>query len=297
MGEPKGSPRLARPSWHVGNSGGAVLINWMNDVFGVDKPVIGMCHLLALPGDPAYDDTHGMGRVIDHARQDLNALQAGGVDAIMFSNEASLPYLTRVHAVTVGAMARVIGELKSELRVPFGVNVLWDPDASLDLAVATDASFVREIFTGVYASDFGLWNTDCGRTIRHQHSIGAQSVKLIFNIVPESAAYLGEREISEIARSTVFNSRPDALCVSGLTAGEETSLQVLKVVKEAVPETPVLANTGVTLTNVGEQLSVSDGAIIGTAFKKDGYIWNPVDADRVQEIMDRVHKVHRSAAA
>lgn len=269
----------------------------MNELFNVDKPVIGMCHLLALPGDPGFDAAGGMKRVVGRARQDLDALQEGGVDAVMFSNEASLPYMTRVDSVTVGAMARVIGELLAEVRIPFGVNVLWDPAASLDLAVATGAAFVREIFTGVYASDFGLWNTDSGRVVRHQHAIGAQTVRLIFNIVPESAAYLAPRDVADIARSTVFNARPDALCVSGLTAGMETSSQVLKKVKEAVPDTPVLANTGVGLANVDEQLASADGAIIGTAFKEDGYIWNPVSVDHVKHIMERVAGLREPAPA
>jgi membrane complex biogenesis BtpA family protein len=263
-------------------------MSWMHELFGVDKPIIAMCHLKALPGDPGYKSGGGMPSVVEHARVDLHALQEGGVDAVMFSNEASLPYLTKVDTVTVAAMARVIGELLDEIQVPFGVNVLWDPMASLDLAMATGASFVREIFSGVYASDFGLWDTNCGEVIRHQHAIGAQAVRLFFNIVPEAAAYLAQRDVAEIARSTVFNTRPDALCVSGLTAGLETSTDTLRVVKEAVPDTPVFANTGVHIENIEEQLTVADGAIIGTAFKKDGDIWNPVDPERVLVLMDRV---------
>ena len=190
-------------------------MDWLKDIFGVQKPIIAMCHFYALPGDPDYDPEKGMGWIVEQARADLQALQQGGVDAVMFSNEASLPYLTKVETITVAAMARVIGELKEGIRIPFGVNVLWDPFASLDLAVSTGASFVREIFTGVYASDFGLWNTNCGEVVRHQHAIGAQDVRLLFNILPESAAYLSPRELGDIARSTVFNTRPDALCVSG----------------------------------------------------------------------------------
>lgn len=103
---------------------------------------------------------------------------------------------------------------------------------SLDLAVATGAKFVREIFTGVYASDFGLWNTNVGETIRHQHRIGADNVKLLFNIVPEAAKYVADREIESIVKSTVFNNRPDALCVSGLTAGAETDDQTCSALRK-----------------------------------------------------------------
>ena len=37
--------------------------------------------------------------------EDLIALQNGGVDSVMFSNEFSLPYLTKVDTITVAAMA------------------------------------------------------------------------------------------------------------------------------------------------------------------------------------------------
>lgn len=261
---------------------------WVKEVLGVEKPVIAMCHLLPLPGDPDYDKVKGMAHVAERARRDLQALQDGGVDAVMFSNEFSLPYLTRVKPVTIAAMARVIGELMPMIRIPYGVDVLWDPCKSFDLAAAVDARFVREIFTGVYASDFGLWNTDYGETIRHKHSVGAGGVKALFNIVPEAAKYLADREIESIARSTVFNNRPDALCVSGLTAGAPADTQILRRVKQAVPDTVVFVNTGVTLDNVEEQLAVADGCVTGTFFKRDGQFYNEVDEERVHRFMEKV---------
>jgi hypothetical protein len=265
-------------------------MSWLKQLFGVDKPIIAMCHMLALPGDPGYDAERGLDWVMECAIRDLEALQDGGVDAVMFSNEASLPYLTRVEPITYVTMARVIGELRNRIKVPYGVNVLWDPKASIDLAMATGAQFVREIFTGIYASDFGLWNTNCGEVVRHQHSIHAEHVKLVFNIVPEAAVYLGQRDVADIARSTVFNHRPDALCVSGLTAGVASSTDTLRRVKEAVPNTPVLANTGVRPENIRQQLEIADGAVTGTTFKRDGYIWNEVDVRRVREFMEIARK-------
>jgi uncharacterized protein len=261
-------------------------MSWLKEMFGVSKPIIAMCHLPALPGDPGYDADKGLDWVIECAGRDLEALQEGGVDALMFSNEGSLPYLTQVEPITYVTMARVIGELRNQIKLPFGVNVLWDPKASIDLAMATGAQFVREIFSGVYASDFGLWNTNCGEVLRHQHAIHASHVRLLFNIVPEAAVYLGVRDIAEVARSTVFNARPDALCVSGLTAGVASPIETLRRVKHAVPETPVLANTGVRPENLQQQLEIADGAIIGTAFKRDGHIWNEVDVRRVRGFME-----------
>jgi len=266
-------------------------MSWLKDVIGTEKAIIGMCHLQALPGDPMYDREKGMDYVVEQAKKDLFALQEGGVDAVMFSNEFSLPYLTKVKPETVAAMARVIGELKRDIKVPYGVNCLWDPSASLDLAVAVDALFVREIFSGVYASDFGLWNTNCGEVARHRQAVGAGHVKLLFNVVPEAAAYLADRELESIVKTTIFNCRPDGLCVSGATAGTAVDPEILRRAKAAAGDTLVFANTGCRVDTIESLLYVADGAVVGTAFKYDGKFENCVDSRRVAEFMEKAKSV------
>lgn len=266
-------------------------MSWIESVFPKPKPVIGMCHLQALPGDPSYDSAAGMSKVVELARQDLKALQEGGVDAVMFSNEFSLPYLTETEPITAAAMARVIGELMSDVTVPFGVNVLWDARASVDLAVATGARFVREVFSGAYASDFGVWDTNVGRSARHRQRMSGSDVKLLFNIVPEAATYLADRSIEQVTKTTVFNCQPDGLCVSGITAGAATDISTLKVVKDHAGSTPVFVNTGVNSDTAYDALSIADGAVVGTFFKVDGVFENQTDADRVRTLMSEVERL------
>lgn len=269
-------------------------MSWIKEILKTNKPIIAMCHLQAMPGDPGYVKVNGMKNLLEKARHDLHALQNGGVDAVMFSNEFSLPYMTTEGAETTATMARVIGELMNEISIPFGVNVLWDPKASINLAAATGAKFVREIFSGVYSSDFGLWNTNCGEVVRHKSQIGAEDVKLLFNIVPEAAKFLADRSIVDIARSTIFNCKPDALCVSGLIAGAETNTQTLELVASVSGDTPVFANTGVRLENVEKQLRIASGAVVGTTFKRDAKFENLVDESRVKAFMTKVKEFRRN---
>ena len=152
---------------------------------------------------------------------------------------------------------------------------------------------MREIFTGVYASDFGTWDTNCGATVRHRKAVDAEDVRLLFNIVPEAAKYIERDDVASIAKSTVFNCKPDALCVSGLTAGVSSDAATLRIVKEAVPNTVVFANTGVRPENVAEQLAVADGAVTGTTFKRDGKLENEVDEARVRYFMEKVRAVRK----
>jgi membrane complex biogenesis BtpA family protein len=267
---------------------------WLDEIFGVPKPVIAMLHPSALPGDPDFGPEGGITAVVERARRELDALQSGGVDGIMLSNEFSLPYLTRTEPITAIAMARIIGGLHEEIAVPYGVNVLWGARASIDLAAATDAAWVREIFTGVYAGDFGLWNTNVGEVARHRHRIGTDDIKLIFNVVPESARYLADRDLTSIVQTTVFASLPDAICVSGLTAGAPTDSQALATAEKAAGSTPVFVNTGVCAANAADQLAVADGAIVGTFFKEDGVFENPAGQPRVAELMSVIHDFRRT---
>ena len=148
-------------------------------VFGNRKPVIGMVHLGALPGSPLHDGKAGIAGLVEAAWKDLTALQAAGFDAVMFGNENDRPYEFKVDAASTATMAYVIGALRGEIRVPFGVNVLWDPMSTMALAAATGASFAREIMTGTYASDMGPWTPDAGAAMRYRDRLGRSDLALL----------------------------------------------------------------------------------------------------------------------
>jgi uncharacterized protein len=264
------------------------MMSMLKDTFGADKPIIGMIHLGALPGSPLHDKKSGMAKLIDEAAGDIEALQKGGVDAVMFGNENDRPYLLEASPVALAAFAFAVGQLKPMIRLPFGVNYLWDPVATVALAIASGAGFAREIFTGVHESDMGLWAPDAAGALRLRADGGRPDLKLMFNINAEFASPLGSRSIAQRARNAVFSSLADVVLVSGPMTGEAVDTARLREAKEAVPETPVLANTGVTIDSVGEILSLGDGAIVGTHFKIDGKTFNRIDVKRVARFMDKV---------
>jgi membrane complex biogenesis BtpA family protein len=262
-------------------------------VFGDRKPVIAMVHFGALPGAPLYDGKAGVLGLIEGARKDLAALQAAGFDAVMFGNENDRPYEFKVDTASTATMAYVIGALRSEIKVPFGVNVLWDPMSSVALAAATGASFVREIMTGTYASDMGPWNPDAGAALRYRDRLGRSDLALLFNISAEFAYSLDRRSLADRARSAVFSSIPDAILVSGAITGEAAAMSDLEAVKKVLPNTPVLANTGVKHATVADVLKVADGCIVGSSLKVDGNTWNAVDPERAAEFMRLVRQARK----
>ncbi|WP_374653633.1 BtpA/SgcQ family protein [Dongia sp.] len=260
-------------------------------VFGSHKPIIAMIHFGPLPGSPLYDKDGGMQKLIDLAAADIAALQDGGVDAVMFGNEGDRPYLLKASPQSLAAMSFAVGELKRSIKIPFGVNYLWDPVASVALGIASGARFVREIFTGVYDSDMGLWAPDAASAVRLRADCNRADLKLMYNINAEFASPIGDRSIAARAKSAVFSSLADIVLVSGPMTGEAVETGNLKKVKDVLPDTPVFANTGVNIDNVADILSIADGAVIGTHFKVDGDTWKAVDKARVSRFMDKVRKI------
>ena len=262
------------------------------DFFGDKKKVvIAMVHIGALPGTPLYDADGGLDKLIEGAIGDIERLQTGGVDAVMFGNENDRPYVFQAPPEGVAAMTAVVQAAKPHIKVPFGVNYLWDPVASVAIGAATGASFVREIFTGLFASDMGLWQPDCAGAARLRRHLGREDMKLLFNINAEFAHSLDQRPIELRARSAVFSSLADAILVSGPITGEPVDRSDLSSVRDAVQSVPVFANTGVNIDNVREIMGLADGVVIGTHFKVDGQTWNPVDGARVKRFMDVVAKL------
>ena len=264
-------------------------------LFPKSKPIIAMVHLSALPGSPLYNSKGGLNLIIENARNDIKALQKAGVDAIMFGNENDRPYELEVNVSSTATMAYVIGLLKEEISVPFGVNVLWDPISTIALAASTNANFVREIFTGTYASDMGIWSPDAGKAMRYRNSLGRKDIQMYYNISAEFAYSLDRRTIAERAESTVFSSIPDAILVSGQITGQVAKLDEIKEVSKIIPKTPVLANTGVNYNNVEDILMATDGVIIGSSLKVNGDTWKNVDPKRAKKFMNKVKSIRKNA--
>jgi membrane complex biogenesis BtpA family protein len=264
------------------------------DLFPVTKPVIAMAHIPALPGTPRFVRGTTVDELVERVRADLGHLLAAGVDAVMFCNEDDRPYQLRVGAEIPATMAAIVSELKPRDR-PFGVDILWDPLAAVALARATGAAFMREVVTGVYESDMGLWAPDAAELYRYRSRIDADDVLVMGNITPEFASPLGTRSVAQRARSAVTSSLIDVLLIAGPRAGAEPDLSVLREAKEAVGgQVPVLMNTGARADNVGRFLEVADGVIVGSGLKVDGQTWNPVDPARAGAFMDRVREARRT---
>ena len=274
-------------------------MTWLKEMFGRNKVAIGMVNCPPMPGTPLYDEEGGLTHIIERVEHDLEALQEGGIDGVLFHNENDRPFVTEIGPEIVATMTRAISHVLPRIQVPFGVDVLADPTAAIAIALATGAMFVRD--------DEGLWITEAGKFLRYRRKIGATHIKLLFNINTEVVA---NRELAYVAHTAPSYYQADAVCVSylgkpteevavpeakkdlpgGHTPHPEVRLSDLALVKKVTP-VPVFVDVGSRADNVAKQLAIADGVIVGTDLKVGGITWNEVDPERVKAYMNAVNTV------
>ncbi|WP_428940010.1 BtpA/SgcQ family protein [Fontivita pretiosa] len=257
---------------------------------GVCRPVIGMLHLLPLPGSPRYQA--GVDAIRDRLMRDAEALVSGGVDGLMIENFGDVPfYPDRVPAHVVAQMTALACELRKRFdRVPLGINVLRnDGRSALAVAHAIAADFIRvNVLCGARVTDQGIIQGIAHQLLRDRAMLGASSIRILADVDVKHSAPLAPRAIEDEVQDTIERGLADALIVSGAGTGKPTDPSQAARVKAAAKATPVLVGSGVSLNNVSDLWEHCDGFIVGTWFKREGIASNPVDADRVRQFMRAV---------
>ncbi|PYQ28859.1 MAG: phosphorybosylanthranilate isomerase [Acidobacteria bacterium] len=239
------------------------------------RAVFGMVHLGALPGAPLFAS---LDAVIEDALRDARAIAAGGCDGFVIENYGDRPFTRgRVEAETVAAMTRVITEIQREIDIPFGVNVLRnDALSALAIAAATGAAFIRvNVHTGVMVTDQGIIEGDAYATMRKRASL-TPSTFIFADYLVKHATPLGEPSPKDL-RERGF---ADAIIVTGAATGAAADPSRLRMLREAIPDAPLLVGSGLTAENASE-FADADAAIVGTSLKNDGRI----DPQRVEALV------------
>jgi len=262
-------------------------------IFETRKPLIGMIHLLPLPGSPRYSGD-GISSALEAGLRDAKALQNGGVDALLLENYGDSPFKPApTDPETVASMTMIGTEIAKQVDVPIGVNVLRNGALSaLAIAHAINARFIRvNVLTESLMTDQGMINGCAHDLMRYRRQLGAEDVQVYADVRSKHAAPIVSRPIEESARDTAHRGMADALIVTGPHTGVEPDRDQLRRVKESVPDRPVLIGSGLTSRNAVKLLREADGAIVGTSLKENGQIERPINETRVKELVRSVERL------
>lgn len=257
----------------------------MAEVFGRERAIIGMVHLLPLPGSPRFGGS--LAAVIARAIKDARALESGGIDGLMIENYGDAPFTPgSVDPITVAAMTVAVQAVRGAVRIPCGVNVLKnDARSSLAIATATGCRYVRvNIHIGAMVTDQGVIQGDAYGTLRYRQALGS-GVKIFADVLAKHGVPIAPVDLEQEARDAAYRGLADALIVSGKGTGEPTDVAAVKTVRAAVPDVPLLVGSGVTPATVAEFLGIADGVIVGSSLKKGRKILDPIDPAKVEALV------------
>ena len=261
-------------------------------MFQTSKPVVGVVHVGALPGTPASALT--VDGLTELAVREAATYRDGGVDGLMVENMHDVPYLRGgVGPEVVAAMAVIARAVKSEARLPVGVQILAGANLeSVAVAHAAGLDYVRvEAYAFAHVADEGLIQSSAAELLRFRRKIGAERVRVWADVKKKHSSHAITADVSlgETCAAVEF-MRGDAVIVSGSATGEPPRAADVREAKSHC-RIPVLLGSGVTPENVAEFYEAADGFIVGTYFKEGGLWSNTVDAARVRRLVEAVREL------
>ena len=264
---------------------------WIEELFKVNKPIIGMVHLRPLPGSPFHPGS--VEEVYDAALKDAEALYSGGVDGFIVENFNDVPFLKgEVGPEVVASMSIIVRDIVRRYGLPTGVNVLRnDGIAALAIAHAAGAHFIRiNAYVDTLVTDQGIIEPCAAQVLRYRKLLSS-GVKILADVLCKHAHPLAPLRLEEAVANAIDRGRADAIVITGERTGSSPNLLDVRRAKEAASSTPVFVGSGLRPDNVLEYLKYADGGIVGTWFKREGDVRNEVDPERVKELMKRVREL------
>jgi membrane complex biogenesis BtpA family protein len=254
------------------------------------KPLVGVLHLLPLPGSPRFGGQ--IANILERLLSDADALTAGGVHGLILENFGDAPFhAQRVPPEVVAHMTKLAIEVRARFKVPLGVNVLRnDGRSALAIAQAAGADFIRvNVLCGARVTDQGFTPGIAHELLRDRVAFGATRVKIFADLNVKHSAALGPpRPIEDEVADTIERGQADAVILTGSRTGRPTDADEVRRAKAAAGDTPVFVGSGVTAETIADYLPYADGFIVGTALKHDGLVAHPVDAARVKALLRRL---------
>ena len=262
-----------------------------------NKPIVGMIHVGALPGTPGH--LHPMREIVRLACEEARLYQDSGINCLMIENMHDVPYLRGGVGPEIVAAMSVVGQaVRAQTTLPVGLQILAAADLeAVAVAHAAGLDFIRtECFSFAHVADEGIMESNAAKLLRYRRTIGATGVQVWADIKKKHAshAWTADLTLGDVAEAAEFMGA-ETLIVTGASTGRPPQPSDVVEARSRC-QLPVFVGSGVTLDNLAEFLDVSDGIIVGSYFKHEGYWMNGVDPARVRSFVEAAIR-HQPALA
>lgn len=253
---------------------------------GKKKVVLGMIHLRPLPGTPHHEE--GMlEEALEKAVKDARALNRGGADGCLIQTvDRIYPAGDEADYARVAAMAKIVHEVARETGPEFqiGVHFMFNGlKPSIAVAKVCGGSYIRcTVLVGATETAMGTVVADPYDFMTYRSRIGARDIKLIAEVDGMHYRAVWDRPVTETAMAA---RRTGAHAVEVAHRDEDTNNRVVKEIKKAIPDLPVILGGYTDHENVARRMALADGAFVGACLEEGGQRGGLVDIERVKEYM------------
>ena len=233
---------------------------------------------------------HLAGSVAD-SLDEINILAGEGVDGIIVEN----------YHGEISDMEDVLKRIK-DTKLIVGLNVLPNEyKQAFEMADKYDANFIQlDYVAGRYLQHGGSMFSSIKynfKEIDHNDYIETKNtypkISVLGGVHPKYYTPAPDSNIELDIKQGM--ERAEAIVVTGDATGKETPLNKIKEFRIILGEHPLIIGAGLTPKSVAEQLSIADGAIVGSTFKQHGITTQKIQRNLVTEFMNEVKKIRNNA--
>lgn len=248
------------------------------------KTVIGMVHLAPLL---TFQDHPGLKVMLERATCDFNALQTAWFDAVLIENDDDKPSTEFANSAQIANFSIIAHEIAKIAKIPIGVQVMLnDWKASIDIAKLVGATFIRiDVFVDdVYSENWDLEiKPDPKQIMDYKNSVYPELI-ILTDIQVKHKTMLDKKKTLTQSAKEAIDAGSDGLIISGRATGEETPIEKIIEIKTTCPNFPVWVGAGINEKNIGEQLKIVDGIIVGTSIKTG----DKIDLNKAKNLINLV---------
>lgn len=248
---------------------------------------IAMIQTPPLPGSFQHSG-QSIHEIIDYVLKEAQIVNDCGFDAAILQNMGDMPVRQQARPEVIAYFSLIAKELKLNFRnLPLGILINWDGVASLAVAHAAQADFVRveHVYTGVEVLSTGIVTAQCVEITELKKRLNSD-VAIFADVYEPHAVPLAAKLVEDAAWETVNEAFADALFLSGKNLKE--SIDLIERVKTKVTNIPIFLGGGASEENVIELLKYYDGVCVATSIK-NGSLKNPIDPDKARRFIEKVN--------
>jgi len=230
--------------------------------------------------------------IMDYVLNEAAILNECGFEASILQNMGDMPAQQTSRPEVIAYLTLIAKEVKRKFpQTPLGILVNWDGVASLAVAEAAGADFVRveHVYTGVEVTSTGLFTAQCYEITSMKKRLNSH-MPIFADVYEPHGVPLGAKPIADAAWETMHEAFADGLFLSG--SSTEESIQMAECARQRVPDAKIILGGGATAENVVELLKHYD-AVCVASWIRNGSLKNPIDKEKA----DRFIKAARSAPA